>query len=87
MDGMAKVMATELGPMGITVNVVGPGLTLTDATSGQPRKVRKQMAAINPLRRLGMPEDIAGVVVFLASSLSNYLNGEYIPVTGGNFMI
>jgi 3-oxoacyl-[acyl-carrier protein] reductase len=70
-----------------TTNVVGPGLTLTDATVGQPKEVHEQVAAITPLRRIGMPEDIAGVVLFLASSLSDYLNGEYIPVTGGNFMI
>jgi 3-oxoacyl-[acyl-carrier protein] reductase len=87
MDSMAKVMAMELGPAGITVNVVGPGLTLTDATAGQPKEVHEQVAAITPLRRLGMPDDIAGVVLFLASSLSDYLNGEYIPVTGGSFMI
>jgi 3-oxoacyl-[acyl-carrier protein] reductase len=87
MDSMAKVMAMELGPLGITVNVIGPGLTLTDATSGLPKEMHEQVAAITPLRRLGMPEDIAGVVVFLASSLSNYLNGEYIPVTGGSYMI
>jgi 3-oxoacyl-[acyl-carrier protein] reductase len=87
MDGMAKVMAMELGPSGITVNVVGPGLTITDATAGQPKEVHEQIAAITPLRRLGMPDDIAGVVLFLASSLSDYLNGEYITVTGGSFMI
>jgi 3-oxoacyl-[acyl-carrier protein] reductase len=87
MDSMAKVMAMELGPSGITVNVVGPGLTLTDATAGQPKEVHEQIAAITPLRRLGLPDDIAGVVLFLASSLSDYLNGEYIPVTGGSFMI
>ncbi|UCF94683.1 MAG: 3-oxoacyl-ACP reductase FabG [Desulfobacterales bacterium] len=87
MDGMAKVMAMELGPSGITVNVVGPGLTITDATAGQPQGVHEQVAATTPLRRLGMPDDIAGVVLFLASSLSDYLNGEYIPVTGGSFMI
>jgi 3-oxoacyl-[acyl-carrier protein] reductase len=87
MDALAKVMAMELGPSGITVNVVGPGLTLTDATAGQPKEVHEQIAAITPLRRLGMPDDIAGVVLFLASSLSDYLNGEYIPVTGGSFMI
>jgi 3-oxoacyl-[acyl-carrier protein] reductase len=87
MDSMAKVMATELGPMGITVNVVGPGLTLTDATAGQPKEVHEQIANITPLRRLGMPDDIAGVVLFLASSLSDYLSGEYIPVTGGSFMV
>ena len=87
MDSLAKVMAMELGPSGITVNVVGPGLTLTDATAGQPKEVHEQVAAITPLRRLGLPDDIAGVVLFLASSLSDYLNGEYIPVTGGSFMI
>ena len=87
MDSMAKVMAMELGPSGITVNVVGPGLTITDATAGQPKEVHEQVAAITPLGRLGMPDDIAGVVLFLASSLSDYLTGEYIPVTGGSFMI
>ena len=87
MDSMAKVMAMELGPSGITVNVVGPGLTLTDATAGQPKEVHEQVAAITPLRRLGMPDDVAGAVLFLASSLSDYLSGEYIPVTGGSFMI
>ena len=87
MDSIAKVMAMELGPMGITINVVGPGLTLTDATAGQPKEVHEQVAAITPLRRLGMPDDIAGVILFLASPLSDYLNGEYIPVTGGSFMI
>ena len=50
MDGMAKVMAMELGPSGITVNVVGPGLTITDATAGQPKEVHEQVAAITPLR-------------------------------------
>jgi 3-oxoacyl-[acyl-carrier protein] reductase len=87
MDSMAKVMAAELGPAGITVNVIGPGLTLTDATAGQPKEMHEQVAAITPLRRLGLPEDIAGAVVFLASSLSDYLSGEYLPVTGGSFMI
>ena len=87
MDSIAKVMAMELGPLGISINVVGPGLTLTDATAGQPKEIHEQVAAITPLRRLGMPDDIAGVILFLASSLSDYLNGEYIPVTGGSFMI
>jgi 3-oxoacyl-[acyl-carrier protein] reductase len=87
MDSIAKVMAMELGPTGITVNVIGPGLTLTDATSGQPKEIHDQVAEMTPLRRLGVPEDVAGAVVFLASSLSDYLTGEYIPVSGGIFMI
>ena len=87
MDAMAKVMATELGPEGITVNVVGPGLVKTDATAGLPAEVHEQTAAFTPLRRVGEPEDIAGLVLFLASSLSNYVSGQYIAVSGGNFMI
>jgi 3-oxoacyl-[acyl-carrier protein] reductase len=86
-DSMAKVMATELGPDGITVNVVGPGLVKTDATAGQPVEMHEQIAAFTPLRRIGMPDDVAGVTVFLTSSLSDYLTGQYIPVTGGSFMI
>ncbi len=86
-DGIAKVMALELGVHGITVNVVGPGLTLTDAISRQPEEMLKRTAEANPLKRVGNPEDIAGAVVFLASSLSDYITGEYIPVNGGSFMI
>ncbi|MBU0729411.1 MAG: SDR family oxidoreductase [Proteobacteria bacterium] len=86
-DSMARVMATELGPEGITVNVIGPGLVKTDATAGQPPEMHEQIAAFTPLRRVGMPDDVAGVTVFLASSLSDYLTGQYIPVTGGSFMI
>ncbi len=86
-DGIAKVMALELGVHGITVNVVGPGLTLTDAIARQPEEMLKRSSDANPLRRIGKPEDIAGAVVFLSSSLSDYVTGEYIPVNGGSFMI
>jgi len=86
-DSIAKVMATELGPLGITANVVGPGLVLTDATANQSKEMHEQIAAMNPLKRLGQPDDIAGAVVFLASALSNYMNGEYLPVNGGSFVI
>jgi len=86
-DSIAKVMAIELGPLGITVNVVGPGLVLTNATANQSKEMQAQIAAMNPLKRLGQADDIAGVVVFLASALSNYMNGEYLPVNGGSFVI
>jgi len=87
MDSIAKVMALELGPFGINVNVIGPGLTRTDATSGMPEEGFKRSADMSPLKRIGEPEDISGAAVFLASSLSNYLTGQYIPVNGGSFMI
>ena len=86
MDGIARVMATELGPMGITVNTVGPGLTETDATAGMPGAMKEQIAAFTPLRRIGQPSDVARVVAFLASPLADYLTGQYIPVCGGAFM-
>ena len=85
-DSIARVMATELGPMGVTVNTVGPGLTETDATSGLPEEMKEQVAAITPLKRIGMPEDVARVVLFLASPQSDYLTGQYIPVCGGALM-
>lgn len=87
LDSMAKVMAMELGPEGITVNVIGPGLVKTDTTAGLPAEVHEQTAAFTPLRRVGMPDDVAGVAVFLASSLSDYLTGQYIPVSGGSLML
>lgn len=87
MDGIARVMAMELGPMGITVNVVGPGLTRTDATSGLPDEVFRMTEQSAPLRRVGMPGDVAGAVVFLASPLSDYITGQYIHVNGGSHMM
>jgi len=86
MDSIARVMAAELGPMGITVNTVGPGLTETDATAGLPGEMKEQVASATPLCRIGHPDDVAGVVTFLASTLSDYLTGHYIPVCGGALM-
>ncbi len=86
-DGIAKVMALELGMYGITVNVVGPGLTLTDAIAHQPSEGLRMAAEANPMKRIGRPGDIAGAVVFLASSLADYITGEYIPVNGGSYML
>ncbi len=87
MDGIARVMAMELGPYGITVNVVGPGLVLTDATAWQPKEWHDRVREMTPLKRIGEPIDVAGVVLFLASSISDFINGQYIPVNGGIFMI
>lgn len=86
-DAMAKTLALELGPYGIRANVIGPGLTDTDATSNQPKESKEMIANFTPLKRIGVPDDVARVVLFLASELSDYINGEYIPVNGGSFMI
>ncbi|MFH7321008.1 SDR family oxidoreductase [Desulfurivibrio sp. D14AmB] len=86
LDAMARGMAMELGPEGITVNVVSPGLTATDATADLPPEMKEFITAATPLRRVGIPEDVAGAVVFLASALADYITGQYLPVNGGNYM-
>ncbi len=87
MDSLARTMAQELGPAGIYVNLVGPGLTRTDATAGMPPEVFTHTAEHLPLLRVAAPRDIAGVVMFLASEMSDYVTGQYIPVNGGGFML
>jgi len=87
MDSLARTMALELGPAGIYVNVVGPGLTKTDATAGLPAEVFTSTAEHTPLLRVAEPGDIASVIMFLASEMSDYITGQYIPVNGGGFML
>ncbi|MBW2465757.1 MAG: SDR family oxidoreductase [Deltaproteobacteria bacterium] len=87
MDSLARTMALELGPAGIHVNVVGPGLTRTDATAGMPPEVFTQTEAQTPLRRVAEPQDIANAVMFLASDMADHITGQYIPVDGGGLML
>ncbi len=83
LDAFSKSLALELGPQGIRVNVVAPGLTRTDATAHQPRQMHEAIAAHTPLRRLGEPEDIAGAVLFLCTDEARFVTGQYIAVCGG----
>lgn len=80
---LTNSLAGELAPFGIRVNTVSPGLTLTDATSFHSEDRKKMMAAANPMRRLGKPEDLAGAVLVLASDYAGYINSSYLPVDGG----
>ncbi|MBI5537532.1 MAG: 3-oxoacyl-ACP reductase FabG [Deltaproteobacteria bacterium] len=83
LDSFMKSLALELGPHGIRVNVVAPGLTETDATSFLPKERKDMMARMTPLRRIGQPEDVAGAVLALAGETSRFLTGLYVPVSGG----
>ena len=82
--GLAKAMARELGPDGIRVNCVTPGLIQTDITGGKlTEKMKADIIAGIPLGRLGETRDVAGIYLFLASDLSAYVTGAAIDVNGG----
>ncbi|MBS7218728.1 MAG: 3-oxoacyl-ACP reductase FabG [Oscillospiraceae bacterium] len=81
-NGMTVSLARELGPMGIRVNAVAPGITETDMMKSVPKEVIDPMIARIPLRRLGQPEDIANAFVFLASDEASYITGVVLSVDG-----
>ena len=83
MIGFTKSVAQEMGSRNVKCNAVAPGFIETDMTAGLPDDVKKGWAAQIPLRRAGLPEDVANVCVFLASDLSNYVTGQVIAVCGG----
>lgn len=87
LDAFMKSLALELGPSGIRVNVVAPGLTLTDATADQPEKSKEAVARMTPLRRNALADDVAGAVVLLASDEARFVTGAYLPVSGGIQML
>lgn len=86
-DGLMKSLAVELGPMGIRVNTVAPGLTVTDATSWLSPERFEAAAEATPLKRVGLPEDVAGAVLMMVSNEAGFVTGAYLPVSGGTLMI
>ena len=82
-----KSLALELGPVGIRVNTVAPGLTMTDATSWLRPEQIEATAQATPLRRVGQPDDVARVVLAVCSDDAGFLTGAYIPVNGGQLMM
>lgn len=87
MMGFTRSLAREVGSRGITVNCVAPGFIDTDMTRALDASYREQLQAGIPLGRLGAPEEIAAVVVFLASGQAGYITGETIHVNGGIHMV
>jgi 3-oxoacyl-[acyl-carrier protein] reductase len=85
---LTKRSALELGPSGITVNAVLPGLTLTEMVAGdktpeQIHQMTERVAEKSMLRRAGQPEDIARVISFLASDESSFMTGQFLAADGG----
>jgi 3-oxoacyl-[acyl-carrier protein] reductase len=86
LESMANTMAIELGPLGISVNVVTPAFTLTDASMIMPEAFRERVKETRPLRKHLYPEDIAGAIAFLAGDEARMLTGSHILITGGSHL-
>lgn len=81
-NGLTVSLARELGPKGIRVNAVAPGITETDMMKNVPKEIIDPLVAKIPLRRLGQPEDIANAFAFLASDEASYITGVVLSVDG-----
>ncbi|MGB9839104.1 3-oxoacyl-[acyl-carrier-protein] reductase [Thermovenabulum sp.] len=82
--GFTKALAKELGSRGITVNAVAPGFIKTDMTTPIIEKeTEEKIIERIPLKRIGLPEDVANLVVFLASDEASYITGQVIAIDGG----
>jgi NAD(P)-dependent dehydrogenase (short-subunit alcohol dehydrogenase family) len=86
LSGLVRALAVEWGPLGVNVNAVGPGVIDTPLTRAYmeqfPERVQAAIAH-TPLGRIGLPEDVAGVVVFLVSDAARFITGQTIFVDGG----
>jgi 3-oxoacyl-[acyl-carrier protein] reductase len=85
-DVMTRVLAAELGPKGIRVNVLAPGSTRTDMNSeksGKTKEEEKMEIEMTALRRIGEPQDIAGAAAFLASDDARWVTGAWLDCSGG----
>jgi 3-oxoacyl-[acyl-carrier protein] reductase len=79
----ARYVAQELGPHGVTVNVVSPGMVGTEISTTVPEPVRARIIEATPLGRIAQPEDVARVITFYAGDASGFMTGTSAPVNGG----
>jgi len=89
-QGFTRTLAIELGPYGVNVNAVAPGFIATEMTDDTARRLgmeveefRELSAQANPVKRVGLPEDIASAVAFLSSDEASYVTGQTLLVDGG----
>ena len=83
--GLSRTLAQELGPHNIRVNVIAPGIMLTEMTRDRVEANKEAYLAKVPIGRIGVPEDIANAALFLASDMSSYVSGQVIHVNGGMY--
>lgn len=81
--GMTKALAKELGPSGITVNAIAPGVISTEMNRNISEEIMSELKEETPIGRIGTPEDIAETALFLASPKASFITGEIISVNGG----
>lgn len=84
--GFTRALARESGPKGINVNAVAPGTIMTDLYTAIPENIRNMMKLITPMGRAGTAEEVANVILFLASDEASYITGQTIHCDGGMFM-
>lgn len=84
--GFSKSVARELSSRNINVNVIAPGYIDTDMTKNLPDKVKEEIIKSIPMKRIGSPKEVANLVLFLSSNLSDYITGQVINVDGGMLM-
>lgn len=80
---LTKSLAKETAARGIRVNAIAPGFIATEMTEKIPENIREEMIKAIPLGRMGLPEDVAGAVLFLASPAASYITGQVLVVDGG----
>jgi NAD(P)-dependent dehydrogenase (short-subunit alcohol dehydrogenase family) len=83
LHGLTRTLAKELAPEGILTNVVMPGLTQTESVLSSMAELVEQTAKVSPIRRVPTPEEVASVIVFVASAANTTINGEIIRANGG----
>ncbi len=86
-ESFVRSLALELGPLNIRVNTVAPWIIMTDANAFLPQQIKDMEAQMTPLQRNGMPEDVAGAVLMLASPEARFVTGAYLPINGGRNML
>lgn len=84
--GFSKSVARELSSRNINVNVIAPGYINTDMTKNLPDRIKEEVIKSIPMKRIGEPKEVANLVLFLSSNLSDYITGQVINVDGGMVM-
>lgn len=83
MVAATKTLSSELAPSGVRVNAVAPGVIKTEMTENLPEEAVRRLMSKSSVKHFGLPEDVAGLILFLASDMSSYITGQVIRVDGG----